>query len=148
MLLSLKLWLTHLLTRVKSRDASASKKRFLVMFYLIDVTNGNRRKVEISNGSRCVIDVRDRLLLQERVQLGRRTFYLFFFWKCLRENFKTCCKNSRWFLYSNSFNLDTLWMLAYTLHNLNMGFDASAFLRFFLRGSRKRKQSQKLWQSG
>ena len=38
--------------------------------YLIDVTNCNRRKVEIPNGGRCVVDVRDRLLLQERVQLG------------------------------------------------------------------------------
>ena len=39
-------------------------------YYLIDVTNCNRRKVEISNWSRCVVDVCHWLLLQEGVQLG------------------------------------------------------------------------------
>ena len=45
--------------------------------YLIDVTNCNRRKVEISNWSRCVVDVCHWLLLQEGVQLGISEFFSF-----------------------------------------------------------------------
>ena len=83
------------------------------MFHLIDVTNCNRRKVEISDRSRCVVDVRDRLLLQERVQLGRGTFYTFSFYENKGGNL--CCKNFRWSLFSRFFIFYMLWMLAHPL---------------------------------